>query len=472
MLDPMGPRDRQGAGERLAPFRIVIFYTIFGLLLVFLYEPMLHRFGLSEAAQHPFRYVAGALFILATASLMFVLRRRRISADRRYELDLQARLDELSCLYQVSRLLHHAGALEEATLGEVARLVAAAMKPVKSAEVRISLDGREASTRGFRDREPIVRIPVVVRARVVGAVEVIHAGPVRSENGDHNPRTEETLLEGVASQLALVGERQLAEREAMTHRERLAHMTRLSLLGEMAGGIAHEINQPLAAIASYAQACRRLIQTQCGERPEVLEAMDQIGAQAFRGGEIIRRLRGFATRGESKRHPVDVNACLRDAVRLVEVTLRVRRVGIRMELAEGLPLVLADAVQVQQVALNLIRNGLEAMEGVPPEKAAVIVRTRYRDDDVVEVTVEDRGQGVPSETERSLFLPFATTKTSGMGLGLSISQSIVTAHGGELWFTRNEGRPGTTFHFTVPVAPADATRDAGKADRDTKEKTT
>jgi C4-dicarboxylate-specific signal transduction histidine kinase len=463
-MNPLRRHRAPSAGERLAPFRIVIAYTLLGTLLVFFNDPALHALGLDDEAHGPLRIAGGLVWVWATAALMFTLRRRRISADRRHESDLNARVNQLSCLYEVSRLLHLPGVLGEAALGSIARLVANAMPPLGRAEARVSLDGREAFTPGFRDREPMVRIPVVVRARVLGAVEVMFPEGPADGNGYRGFEEGTSLLEGVASQLALVGERQLAEREAMTHRERLAHMTRLSLLGEMAGGIAHEINQPLTAIASYAQACRRMIQSQCGEKPEVLDAMDQIGAQAFRGGEIIRRLRGFATRGERKRQPVELGGLLRDVVRLAEVDSRLHRIGIRLDLAEGIPLVLADPVQIQQVALNLIRNGLEAMDKVPPEKAAVIVRSRWRDDNMVEVTVEDRGEGVPAETERSLFLPFATTKTSGMGLGLSISHSIVTSHGGELWFTRNDGRPGTTFHFTIPAAPAGAVskQDDGK----------
>jgi two-component system sensor kinase FixL len=239
-----------------------------------------------------------------------------------------------------------------------------------------------------------------------------------------------------------------AEDEARRHRERLAHVTRLSTLGEMAAGIAHEINQPLAAIATSAQACTRLLES--GKRPEkVLEATRLITEQALRAGEVIRSLREFAKRHDSDRETVDLNELVRGALRLCEVDARARGVPVAYEPAPGSPRVRVEAIQVQQVVMNLVRNALESMEHSNGRQAqGVTVRTVVADG-VARVSVVDRGAGVPGEARTELFHPFFTTKKEGMGMGLSICRSIVTAHGGTLDYRPNpEG--GSTFRFTLP----------------------
>lgn len=245
-----------------------------------------------------------------------------------------------------------------------------------------------------------------------------------------------------------------AEEEARTHRERLAHVTRLSTVGEMAAGIAHEINQPLTAIATFAQACQRLLRVPEPEHDEILDALDQIDKQALRAGEVIRRLRTMVRKRESVRERVDINGLVRDIVKLAELDGRVHDYDISQKLEPGLPRVLVDPVQIQQVVLNLVRNGREAMQGVArPSDAKITVASRRAGESEIEVTVEDQGMGVSEEDEAELFHPFYTTKGSGMGMGLSICLSIVAAHGGRLWFTRNP-KQGTTFHFTLPIAMA------------------
>ena len=244
-----------------------------------------------------------------------------------------------------------------------------------------------------------------------------------------------------------------AEEEARTHRERLAHVTRLSTVGEMAAGIAHEINQPLTAIATFAQACQRLLRSPEPDTEEVIDALDQVDKQALRAGEVIRRLRTMVRKRESVRERVDVNSLVRDIVKLAELDGRVRDYDIVQNLEPGLPRVLVDPVQIQQVVLNLVRNGREAMQGVAGEESQITVGSRRAGEREIEILVEDQGMGISAEDEAELFHPFYTTKGSGMGMGLSICLSIVAAHGGRLWFTRNP-KQGTTFHFTLPIAMA------------------
>lgn len=240
-----------------------------------------------------------------------------------------------------------------------------------------------------------------------------------------------------------------AEEEAGAHRERLAHVTRLGTMAEMATGIAHEVNQPLTAIATYSQACRRLMSEGRMEQADLIDALDQINAQALRAGEVIRRLRGFVRRRESDREYVQVNDVIREIVTLANTSSALVDFGIELDLAEGLPKVKVDPVQIQQVALNLIRNGKEAMRDVAPPEETIRVRSRQDNAGQIEVSVRDRGIGISEENGQALFDPFFTTKKTGMGMGLSISRSIITAHGGRLWFERNPDR-GLTFYFTLP----------------------
>jgi len=240
-----------------------------------------------------------------------------------------------------------------------------------------------------------------------------------------------------------------AEDEARAHRERLAHVGRLSTVGEMASGLAHEINQPLTAIATYARACQRLVAA--GGADQVPDALAQIAAQAERAGEIIRRLRGFVRRREDRMASIDLNEELRAVLRLAEVDARAHRTSIILSVEPALPRVNADGIQIQQVVLNLVRNAVEAMEGVPQPERVVEVETRCSGGEFVEVVIRDRGPGLGEEARRMLYTPFFTTKAAGMGLGLSISQSIIEAHGGRLWHDP-EARCGAAFHFRLPAA--------------------
>jgi len=240
-----------------------------------------------------------------------------------------------------------------------------------------------------------------------------------------------------------------SEEEARATRERLAHVTRISTLGEMATGIAHEINQPLAAVATYAQACGRMIRSCMSNDVELLETLDRISHEALRAGAIINRLKDLVRRRESRQVPCDLNTLINDVAGLAGVDAQHKGVDLRLSLAEGLPLVVVDPVQIQQVVLNLGRNGMDAMDGCSGD-GVLLLRTRAAGEGGVICSVVDQGVGLDAEQEAELFTPFYTTKESGMGMGLSISRTIVRAHGGKVWFTRNPDC-GTTFHFSLPV---------------------
>ena len=247
-----------------------------------------------------------------------------------------------------------------------------------------------------------------------------------------------------------ITERKLAEEEARQHRARVAHVARLSTLGEMAAGIAHEINQPLTAISLFAQAARRMVDS--GNFARMAEVCHKLNEHALRASDVVERMQTMARQGESEKRVVDCNELIDSAVKLAESEARIHDIQIEFDRGDGLSLVSVDGVQIQQVALNLLRNGMEAMitdSGVAGRSVAI--RTRMRDGNEIEISVSDTGCGIPDEYSDKLFTPFTTTKSSGMGMGLSISQAIVRAHGGGIGFYNNDGG-GTTFWFTLPAA--------------------
>jgi len=247
-----------------------------------------------------------------------------------------------------------------------------------------------------------------------------------------------------------ISRQRAAETEARQHREQLAHMDRLDMLGEMATGIAHEINQPLTAISLFAQAGKRLFAA--GEQDRLLDIFDKLSQHAQRAGAVIERVQSMARRQESKKEIVDCNTLVTEVAKLAEAEARIRDMAIEVETESELPPIEVDTVQIQQVALNLLRNGMEAMRSVGCRGGNTIrLQTKLRGDGDVAVAVIDTGCGVSEEVEQILFTPFSTTKDSGMGMGLSISRAIIIAHGGHLNFHNNDSG-GSTFFFTLPAA--------------------
>jgi two-component system, LuxR family, sensor kinase FixL len=244
-------------------------------------------------------------------------------------------------------------------------------------------------------------------------------------------------------------ERQQTEARLQELQSELVHMSRLTAMGEMASALAHELNQPLAAIANYMKGSRRLLENRQDQSLSVLrDAMEKAADQALRAGDIIRRLRDFVSRGESERRVEDVKKLIEEASALALVGAKDKGVRVRFAFAPRLNYVLADKVQVQQVLLNLIRNAIDAMETAPTR--ALVVATSPAADNMVEISVADTGAGIAPEIADQLFQPFVTTKSHGMGVGLSISRTIIESHGGSITPRPNPGG-GTIFTFTLPV---------------------
>lgn len=248
--------------------------------------------------------------------------------------------------------------------------------------------------------------------------------------------------------------RDLTEREesqAMLDQARseLARLARLNELGEMASTLAHELNQPLSAIANYVQGCRRMLDKIDEEYANRMRgALDETAKQALRAGDIIRHLREFVTRGETDKGPEDINHLVEEAGALALVGSRERGIKSVFDFGSDSSIVVADRVQIQQVLINLMRNAMEAMRDSPEKQ--LIVRTRHVSPDWLQVEVEDTGPGIADEVAPQLFQPFVTTKANGMGIGLSISRRIIESHGGELTVARNAAG-GATFSFSLPV---------------------
>ena len=240
-----------------------------------------------------------------------------------------------------------------------------------------------------------------------------------------------------------------AEKEVREQREQLAHVDRLNTLGEMATVIAHEINQPLTAIAMYAKTGLRLLENNNPKFARLHDVLEKLNVQAHRAGSVIERVQQLSQQHESHNEEVDCNELITEVHKLAEVEAHIRDIVIKLKLSRLLPVVVCDPVQIQQVVLNLLRNGMESMKNVEYRNGNRIMLHTSRTGSGVKISVIDSGSGISDEIAELLYRPFSTTKDTGMGMGLSISRSIIRAHGGKLEF-KNNSNGGVTFHFTLP----------------------
>src|SRR5262245_11311007 len=246
----------------------------------------------------------------------------------------------------------------------------------------------------------------------------------------------------------LYAERQQAEEAVRQTQAELAHMARLTTLGELTASLAHEINQPIGAVVNNASACVRWLAAQNLE--EARQSAVRIIADGHRAGDIINRIRALARKAPPHKDWLDVNALIREVLALVRSDVQRYGVTLQMHLAADLPPVRGDRIQLQQVVLNLLDNALDALRGVPEGSREVQISSGILASQSVHVAVRDTGSGLTAESLAHLFDAFYTTKPEGMGLGLAISRRIIEAHGGQLWGTPNTD-PGATFQFTLPV---------------------
>jgi two-component system sensor histidine kinase TtrS len=238
------------------------------------------------------------------------------------------------------------------------------------------------------------------------------------------------------------------EEAARKQQEELAHVARLNTLGEMASGLAHELNQPLTALVGFTYGCLQMLESDQVDLPQVRQYMRDASAEAKRAGEIIKRMRRLVSKRPPQQTTVDINELVRDTILLLGPGLSVQ---LNVELADQLPRVTADKVQIQQVLLNIARNAVQAMDAVEMADRKLTIKTEdVADEQCVAVEVSDTGPGLPPEDLEKLFQPFFTRKSDGLGLGLSISRSIIESHAGQL-SVRPNVQGGLTFRFTLPL---------------------
>jgi len=265
-----------------------------------------------------------------------------------------------------------------------------------------------------------------------------------------------TIEEGLRSyeqdkQLAAQNEAlQRQQEENRLLREELAHVLRIATMGELTTALAHEINQPLTAIRSNAQAALRFMNTGAPDLNELREIPDDIIADDRRAAEVIIRLRALLKKQIVANEPLDINVIVDEVVGLLHSDAVIKNVSMEWDLAEDLPTVRGDRIQLQQVLLNLILNSFDAMEAMPVGKRRLVLQTAWQDEKTVGVSIQDTGVGLKGQDPDRLFKPFHTTKAEGLGMGLAISRSIIEAHGGKIWARENPDR-GATFQFTLPV---------------------
>ncbi len=331
-------------------------------------------------------------------------------------------------------------------------------------------DGRQD---GARDgHQAILAVPLVVRNEVIGAIATGHtrAGGFPEEQID--------LLQAFADQAALVmrnaqllarprADRAEAETASLGRGQFLAllanelrnslapvlssaaHAQRVATLGELSASFVHEITQPLTAIVTNAQAARRLLAASGAEGGELTETLVDIGADAERAAAIVRRLLALVRKQPGERQPVDVNIAITKVTRILRRDIARADVSLLLHLGEDLPPVLGDVVQLQQVVLNLLLNACQAMAGVDDGPRVLRIETAEPEPGSIEITVADSGPGLPEPELERMFEPFVSSKAGGLGMGLSINRSIIGAHGGRIWATRNPDR-GLTLHVTLP----------------------
>jgi C4-dicarboxylate-specific signal transduction histidine kinase len=296
----------------------------------------------------------------------------------------------------------------------------------------------------------VVRTHQFALAKRHGEWDVIETAGLKQAKAEIKRLNEELerRVEERTGQLVLASE---ALREAQTE---LAHVNRVTTMGQLAASIAHELNQPIAAAVTNAYAALRWLGMQPPDLAETRQALAQIAEDGKRAGEVIHRIRGLIRKERPRKDDVEINAAILEVIALTRGELGKNGISLETELAESLPLIQGDRVQLQQVILNLTMNAVEAMSGSASRE--LLVTTSYDGSSCIRVAIQDSGPGLRPESFERLFDAFYTTKGNGMGMGLSICRSIVEAHGGQIWPSRIDG-PGATFLFTLPVVAADST---------------
>jgi two-component system, LuxR family, sensor kinase FixL len=336
------------------------------------------------------------------------------------------------------------------------RMFGYAAGDVVGKDIAMLMDDKDATEHGGH----IQRYLTTRQARIIGigrevqgrraSGELFPLALSVGEAADANGRRFVGILRDLSGQRA-------AEQRTRSLEIRLAHVARFNLMGEMAAGIAHEINQPLSAIATYAQAAKRIMRQSQPSVDSLGDICTKIDDQARRAGQVIENLRKFIRKQEIDTESLDVNRVVLDVLNLIEADAHAEGIPVRLETADGLPSVRADAVQLQQVLLNLTRNSVDAMRGGLGKQRGITIATQRSERGDVRITVADHGHGVSRQLGEHIFHPFVTTKGDGLGVGLAISRTIVQSYDGSLTYTDNPGG-GAVFAIELPAEPESTAR--------------
>ena len=296
----------------------------------------------------------------------------------------------------------------------------------------------------LENQTPFFQAEYRVRTRSGSLVWVMNRGTVIKRDLEGSP----LRMAGIEMDIT---ERKCREQQDKDHLDQLAHVTRLGLMGEMASGIAHELNQPLSAISSYTQVSLNLVNTESPDLVKLTEILFKTQGQALRAGRIIHNMREFLKSHAKQRSTTDINALIHDAVGLCIAELKQNSVMLILELENNLPPVFVDQIQIEQVIINLIRNSIDVLQSLPVEQQRQLsIHSRLTLNNDIQISVKDNGAGLDADQQQKILTPFYTTKTNGMGMGLAISRSLIEAHEGTLHFNSKPGK-GTTFYFTLPI---------------------
>jgi two-component system NtrC family sensor kinase len=366
---------------------------------------------------------------------------------------LRERVKELTCLYGIARAAGRPGLDLDRWLMEIVELLPPGWQYPHLTEARITLDGRTFSTAHFREAPDHQSAAIRVGGITRGVVEVVYTE--KTPDMDEGPflKEERNLLDEIARQVSLIVEQREAEAGTSRLQEQLRHAERLATVGQLSAGVAHELNEPLAAVLGFAE----LLKAVPGLSPTLVEDVDRIIKAALHGREIIRKLMIFTRQMPTSKIACDLNQIVSEGLYFLESRCAKQGIVLVHRLEPGLPLVMADPSQLQQALVNLVVNAVQAM----PDGGNLTVGTRSAAGQVV-LSVEDTGSGMSPDVQRRLFTPFFTTKDvgQGTGLGLAVVHGIVTAHAGTVHVKSAVGA-GSSFELAIPIVPPSSTTGAG-----------
>lgn len=380
-------------------------------------------------------------------------------ADWRAQAALRERIKELTCLYGIAQVVEQPGISLEEILRRIVRLLPPGWQYPENAAARIALDAHSYETPNFRRTRHRQTADIVIDGQRRGVVEVVYLEDGPELAAGAFLKEEEKLIDAVAREVALIVERKEAEEEKSILQHQLIHADRLATIGQLAAGVAHELNEPLGSILGFAQLAKK-----CPELPSrAAQDIEKIVTASLYAREVIKKLMVFARQMPARKVQVDLNQVIEEALYFLEARCVKADIEVIRELAPGMPKITADPAQLKQVLVNLVVNATQAM----PHGGTLTVRT-WASGSCVFLSVKDTGTGMNEETREKAFLPFFTTKDvhKGTGLGLAVVHGIVTSHGGSIDVQSQVGQ-GTRFEIRLPISGPEETREAAQdGDRD------